>query len=198
MTPCVVLVERSTWEPYNSLDDPIIHPRHQHKHDTNRDMDATPKRCVCCGQSRHLFDCMDQSPLVFDFLVCSKRCSVIMVSRTSCNLLLASFGSMPSVYFVCERSRPQQTHCPCCVMGLTIIRSLRTYACRDSLVIGLPSVCILGHLHLQRRSDTCILVSRDAVPAPCFCTLPVLTPNVICLHLLSDLTRTACPPDSML
>ena len=33
----------------------------------------------------------------------------------------------------------EQSHCPCCVMGLTAIRGLRTSACRDSMVTGLPS-----------------------------------------------------------
>ena len=55
------------------------------------------------------------------FSVCSRRCSVIMMSMTSCNLLLASFGASSSsvgralkwyrsasVCFVCERTiRPE-------------------------------------------------------------------------------------------
>ena len=142
------------------------------------------------------------------FSVGSKRCSVIMISMTSCNLLLASFGASSStvrfhplsvlsngialpasILHAKARSGPKQTHCPCCVMGLRAIRGIRTTACRDSMVIGLPPVSLdtskrrlsshttdLSAVEcgtpLQRPSDICTLGLLDALPAPRFCTLP--------------------------
>ena len=89
------------------------------------------------------------------FSVCSEHFPVIMMSMTSCNLLLASSGAshplgvlsngmtlpVPTLY-ANARSSPKQTHCPCCVMGLTAIRGLRTSACRSSMVMSLPSVSL--------------------------------------------------------
>ena len=72
------------------------------------------------------------------FSVCSLRCSVIMMTMTSCNLPSASFSASSStvrfhplgvlsncitlpvsLLYANARPDPKQTHSPCCVMGLT-------------------------------------------------------------------------------
>ena len=100
------------------------------------------------------------NPLICSgFSVLSKRFSVIMMSMTSCNLLLASFWCFE---FNCEvpptgrtlkwndsssldfRVRRYRPICPCHVIGLTDIRGLVTFACRD---FGRHefAFCIFGH-----------------------------------------------------
>ena len=53
-----------------------------------------PKRMCRLWSSQYLLDCMTH--MCSTFSVCSKRFSVIMMSTTSCNLLLASFGAASS------------------------------------------------------------------------------------------------------
>ena len=121
-----------------------------------------PKRLLrrhILSSSQHLFDCMRQSSHVSDISPSVLSVSVIMMSMTSCNFLLASFGASSStvklnplgvlsngmtlpisILYANARSCPTQTHCPCCAMGLTAIRGLRTSACRDSM--SSPSVSL--------------------------------------------------------
>ena len=92
--------------------------------------------------------------------------------------MLSNGMTLPvSILYANEQSGPKQTHCPCCVMGLTAIRGLLTSACRDAIVMSLlshnrheftfhptqqtcqPSSTVL---RLPRPSDVCTLVLLDA------------------------------------
>ena len=107
-------------------------------------------------------------------------------------------------------ARNRHTECPCCVMGLTAIRGLRTSACRDSTVGGLPSPWTRASVDPHSTTDLPAFdygnfSFRDAAPSIAGClagtTAPhaaVPIPIVICLHLVSDLTPKACPTDSIL
>ena len=133
------------------------------------------------------------------FSVRPKRCSVIMVSMTSCNLVLASFGVPSStvrfhpmgvlsngitlpVSILCAnaRSGPKQDTLSLLCHGCDRHRS-SSHLCLSRFNGHWLVFCILGHqtcqlpsavLQLPRRNDTCTLVSRDAVLAPRSCTLP--------------------------
>ena len=96
---------------------------------------TVPLKKVCLLQSRHnLFDYKRRRTHAFDFCVSSKRCSACMMSMTSHNFLLASFGAYSSaVRFIASgvlshgitlpvcillanaRSGSKQTRCPCCI-----------------------------------------------------------------------------------
>ena len=151
---------------------------------------------------------------------------------TSCNLLLASFGASSSavrfhplgvlsngmtqpvsIMYANARSGPKQTHrIFVCVMGLTAIRGLLIFACRDSIVMRLHSLSWdtskrrpssratdLPALHSGFRVPVTFLSSRCWMP--CHSTVlhaAVSIANLICVHLLSDQTPTARPIDLML
>ena len=102
-----------------------------------------------------------------------------MISMISCNFLLASFGgssstvrfhplgvlshdmTLPvSIVYANARSGPKQTRCPCCVLGLTAIRGLLTSACRDSIVMSLPSVSSDTSKRRPSSHTTDLLASR--------------------------------------
>ena len=151
------------------------------------------------------------------FSVCFTRFSVVMMSMISCNLLLAPFGASSStvrfrplgvlsngitvpasIFYANAQFGPRQTHCPCCVTGLTAIRGLRNSACRDSMVIGLP-FCIFGHKQTSTliphdRLVRCrVRYSSFSIPVrsvPSCCWMP-------CRTSASDLTPTAWPTDSI-
>ena len=110
------------------------------------------------------------------FSVCSKRCSVIVMSMTSCNLLLVSFGVSSStvrlhpmgvlshgialpVSFLCAsaRSGRKQTRCPCCGMGLTATKR-SSHFCFSRFNGHWFAFCILGH----KQTSTFIAHNRLA------------------------------------
>ena len=131
------------------------------------------------------------------FSVCSKRFSVIMMSTTSCNLLLASFGASSStvrfhplgvlshgmtlpvsVLYANARSGPKQTHGPGCVMGLTAIRGLLALSRFNRHEFAF---CIFGHTQTStlvpyNRLSRCLIrysgFSVPVTPVPSCCWMP--------------------------
>ena len=118
------------------------------------------------------------------FSVCSTRCSVAMMSMISCNLLLASFGASSStekfhplgvlsngmtlpvsILNANARSGPEQTHCPCCVIGLTAIKGLLTSACREMCIFGLVPQ---NRLASRRVLYSCLRVPMISVSSRCW------------------------------
>ena len=130
------------------------------------------------------------------FSVCSQRFSVIMMSLTSCKLLfhpLDVLSTLP-VSMLCAnaRSGPKQTHCPCCVFGLTATRGLLTSTCRDSIVMTLPSAPMDTSKRRPSSHTTDLPTVEYCTPASAS-QAAVSVPNVICLYLLSDLTSHGLP-----
>ena len=168
------------------------------------------------------------------FFVCSKRFCVIMMSMTSCNLLLAPLGAssstceVPSVgralkwydsaslNFVCERTiKPETDPLSLLCHGLDS-HQRPSHLCLSRFNRHEFAFCIFGHRQTStlvphnRLASRRVLYSGFHVPndncpprvAGCLAGTTVLhaavsSPNVICLHLLCDLTPTACPTDSM-
>ena len=134
------------------------------------------------------------------FCLCSKRFSVIMMSTTFCNLLLASFGAPSSTvnvhplgvlskgkstsfHFVCEhtikpRNRP-------------IVHQGPSHLClsRVNRHEFLLHPCTQANVDPHPIQQTCALSST---------VLQLPRPSLICLHLSSDLTPTTRPTGSML
>ena len=121
------------------------------------------------------------------------RCSYFLASSGASSstvrfrpLGVVSNGITLPVFILCAnaQSGQKQTDCPCFVIGFTSIE-------------GRSHVC-LSRLLLQVLAASTRPSSRDDWPVPPFCMPQVSSPNVLCLHFLSDLTSSTCPTDSML
>ena len=109
-----------------------------------------PQKMCLLWFSQHRFACMRHSPHVFDFLRLFQalfrhpdfRDFLQLAVGVVWGVLSNGIALPASILHAKGRSGPKQTHCPCCVMGLRAIRGIRTTACRDSMVIGLPPVSL--------------------------------------------------------
>ena len=89
---------------------------------------TTQKDVSSVRSSQHMFDCLRQAPHVFDLL---RLFQTLFRHHAVPDFLQFAGGvangiTLPvSILYAKARSGPKQTHCPCCVMDLTVIRGLR-------------------------------------------------------------------------
>ena len=156
------------------------------------------------------------------FMMSKTWCNFLLASfgASSSSVMIHPLGVVQMVslwqclfcFRTCIPARNRPTECPCYVLGLAAIRGLRISDCRDSTVGGLPSPSTRASVDPPPTQQTCQLsctetsasamlhprVAGSLLASTTALHAAVSTPNVSSLHLLSGLTPTAWPTDSML